>query len=174
MSRNLLLERRAVSKDYVNPQHLLRKGTLKTFGQTGQVIGWSCEYLSVQCIWLHVIIKSHACSRVNPDSVICLDIKALLARSRSHIWSLSNSKEIWTQNRSVRKRTLNYWASLAKWLSRVVSIYLYVALTVWYFYVTYEFHSESALFGLPQCRGTHCSKQVAYLKFKWQEWDLNP
>ena len=46
-------------------------------------------------------------------------------------------------------------------------------LTVCY-HVTYEFRSESILYSLPECQGTPCSKQVPYLKFKWQQWDSNP
>ena len=50
-----------------------------------------------------------------------------LAPSRHHIWSLSDSSEIRTHNLLVRKRTLNHLAKLAKWLSCVVSTYLYGA-----------------------------------------------
>ena len=60
-----------------------------------------CEYLSVRCIWLPVIIMSRTSLRVNPHSIVCLNAKELLARSRCHIWRLSGSKV----------------ASLAKWLS---------------------------------------------------------
>ena len=41
-------------------------------------------------------------------------------------------------------------------------------------HVTYEFQSESTLYSLPECQGTPCSKQVPYLKFKWQQRDSNP
>ena len=30
----------------------------QSFSQTGQIIELSCEYLSVRCIWLYVLIKS--------------------------------------------------------------------------------------------------------------------
>ena len=42
--------------------------------------------------------------RVNPHSMVCLNIKEL-ARSRRHIWSLSDSDEIRTHNHLVRKWT---------------------------------------------------------------------
>ena len=46
--------------------------------------------------------------------------------------------------------------------------------TVCYYHVTYEFHSESTIYSLPECQGTPCSKQAPYLKFKWQRHDSNP
>ena len=65
--------------------------------------------------------------RVNPHSIVRLNVKELLARSRHHIWSLSDSNGIRTHNHLVRKRTLNHLAKLVKWLSCVVSTYLYGA-----------------------------------------------
>ena len=56
-----------------------------------------------------------------------LDFKKLLVRSKRKIWSLSDSNWIWTQNHLVLKRTLNYLAKLTKWLSCVLSTYLYGA-----------------------------------------------
>ena len=44
----------------------------------------------------------------------CLNVKELLARSRRHIWSLSDCNVIRTYNHLVPKQTLN---NLAKWLS---------------------------------------------------------
>ena len=46
--------------------------------------------------------------RVNPHSIVCLDVKELLAQSRRHIWSLSDSNRIRTHNQLVRKWTLNH------------------------------------------------------------------
>ena len=57
--------------------------------------------------------------RVNPHSIVYLNVKEILARSRHQIWSLSDSKVIRTQNHLVRKRTLNHLAKLrlqTKWL----------------------------------------------------------
>ena len=76
-----------------------------------------CEYLSVRCIWLNVIIMSRLSFRVKPHSIVCLNAKELFAWSRCDIWSLSDSKEIPTHSHLVRKRTLNHLAKLAKWLS---------------------------------------------------------
>ena len=97
------------------------------FSQTGQMIELCDEYLPVRCIWLYVIIMLHTSFRVNAHSIVCLNVKKLLAWGRCHIWSLSDSNEIWTHNHLVRKGTLNNLVKLAKWLSCVVSTYLYVA-----------------------------------------------
>ena len=59
--------------------------------------------------WLYVIILSRTSFRVNPDSIVCLNVKELLARSRRHIWSLSDTNEVQTHNHLVRKWTLNGW-----------------------------------------------------------------
>ena len=67
---------------------------------------------------LYVIILSRTSFRVNLQSIVCLNVKELLARRRRHIWSLSDSKEIQTHNHFIRKGTLNHLAKLAaKWLS---------------------------------------------------------
>ena len=78
-----------------------------------------------------------------------------------------------THNYLARKRKLNHLAKLAKWLSCVVSIYLYgvfdcmflchVRVSEW----IYTLH-------LPECQGTPCSKQAWYLQFKWLQRDSNP
>ena len=47
-------------------------------------------------------------------------------------------------------------------------------MTVCYYHITYEFQIESTLYSLPECQGTACSKQEPYLKFKWQQRDLDP
>ena len=83
-----------------------------------------CEYLSLRCIWLYVIIMSRTSFRVNLHSIVWLNLKELLARSRCHIWSLSDSNGIRTHNHLVRKWTLKNLAELVKWLSCLVSTYL--------------------------------------------------
>ena len=70
---------------------------------------------------------SHTSLRVNPHSIVCLNVKELLGWSRCHIWSLSDRNVIPTHNHLVPKRTLNHLAKLAKWLSCVVRSYLYGA-----------------------------------------------
>ena len=113
------------------------------FNQTGQMIELSCEYLSQRCIWLHVIIMlrtsfrvnlhsivslmSHTSVRVNLNFIFCLNVKEILAWSWCYIGSLSDSNVIRTHNHLVRKQRFNQLAKLAKWLSCVVSTYLYRA-----------------------------------------------
>ena len=54
--------------------------------------------------------------KMNLDSLLCLNVMELLARSRRHIWSLSDSNVIRTQNHLVRKRTHNHLAKLVLWV----------------------------------------------------------
>ena len=86
-----------------------------------------CEYLSVLCIWLNIIIMASLSFRVNPHCIFCLNMNQPLAGSKRHIWSLSDSKEVRTYQDIVRNCTLNHLAKLAKWMSCVVSTYLYSA-----------------------------------------------
>ena len=55
--------------------------------------------------------------RLNSHCIVCQNVKELLAWSRRHIWSLSDSNEIWTHNHLVCKRTLNHLAKLDKLLN---------------------------------------------------------
>ena len=111
--------------------HLVSKRT--PFSQTGQMIELCCVYLSGRCIWLYVIIMSHTNFRVNPHSIVFLNVKELLARSRHQIWSLTDNNKIWTHSHLSRKWTLNHLAKLAKWLSCIVSAYLYGAFELCYY-----------------------------------------
>ena len=61
-----------------------------------------------KCFGLYVIIMSRTSFRVNPHSIVCLNVKELLARSRRYIWSLSDGNVIRTHNHLVCKRTLNH------------------------------------------------------------------
>ena len=64
--------------------------------------------------------------RMNPHSIVCLNVKELFSRNTHDIWSLSDSNGIRTHNNHlVRKQKLNHLAKLVKWLSCVVSAYLY-------------------------------------------------
>ena len=66
------------------------------------------------------IIMSCTSFKVNLHSIVCLNVKEVLTRSRCHIWSLGDSNWIRTHNQLVRKRILNHLAklaSLAKWLT---------------------------------------------------------
>ena len=56
-------------------------------------------------VWLYVIIMSRTSFRVNLHSLVCLNVNELLAQSRHHIWSLSDSNGIGIHNHRVCKRT---------------------------------------------------------------------
>ena len=73
----------------------------------------------------YVIMMSRTRFRVNLQSIV-----ALMSRN---FLNLCDSNQIWTNNHLVCKRTLNHLATLAKWLSCVVSTYLTVHLTVCYY-----------------------------------------
>ena len=53
----------------------------------------------------------------------CLNARELLAWNKCDIWSLSDSKGIWTHNHLVHKRTLNHLAKLVIWLNGWVFVY---------------------------------------------------
>ena len=55
--------------------------------------------------------------RVNLHSIVYLNVKGVLARSRRHIWSLCDDSEIRTRNFLVRKRTLKHLAKLNECLT---------------------------------------------------------
>ena len=86
-----------------------------------------CEYLSVRCIWLYGLIMSRTPFQSESTLYSCLNVKELLARSRREIWRLCDCNWTRTRNHLVYKRTLNHLAKLAKWLSCVLSTYLYGA-----------------------------------------------
>ena len=110
-----------------NPQLLSMLRNTKPFSETGQMIELCYEYLPVRCIWLYILILWGTNLRVNPHSIVWMNVKELLARSRCHISTLSNNNEIRIQNLLVRKRTHHHLAKLIKWLNCVVSNYLYGA-----------------------------------------------
>ena len=108
---------------------------------TETFVGMSSCFIYYKIPWLNVIM-----SRMNPHSIVCLNVKELLAQSRRQIWSLSDCNWTRTHNHLVHKQTLNHLAKLTKWLSCVVSTYLYgafdcmllschVRVSVWNYYL---------------------------------------
>ena len=91
------------------------------------MIEMGCKYLFVQCIWLYVIITLGTSFRVNPLSIVWLNIKEDLAQSRCYIWSLCESTQILTHKNPVGKWTLNRLAKLTKQLGCFGCTYLYGA-----------------------------------------------
>ena len=84
-----------------------------------------CEYLSVRYIWLYVLVTYAFQSESTLYS--CLIVKDLLPQNRRKIWSLSDSNWTRIHNHLAFNWTISHLANLAKWLSCVVSIYLYGA-----------------------------------------------
>ena len=68
-----------------------------------------------------------------------------------------------THNHLVRKRTLNHLAQLAKWLSCVMSIYLYGAFDCMFLSLHVCISEWIYTLYLPECQGTSSSKQAWYL-----------
>ena len=91
------------------------------------MIQLSSLYLSVRCIWFYALVMLGR--RFHSESTLysCLIVKELLAQSSREIRSWRDCKWTRTQNRLLVKRTLNHLAKLTKWLSCVLSTYLYGA-----------------------------------------------
>ena len=97
----------------------------------------------------------------------CLNVKELLARNRRDIWNLNDCNGTWTHDHLVRKRTPHHLAKLTKWLSFVVSTYLYGAFD-WMFLSCHVRVSEWIhTLKLPECLRSPCSKQYSL----WKEYD---
>ena len=103
-----------------------------------------------------------------------MNVKELLARSRRHIWRLSDCNGTRTHNHLVRKGTLNHLAKLAKWLSSAVSTYLYGAFDCVFLSCHVRIWEGIHTLQLPECQGTPCWKEAPYLKIKWMQRDSNP
>ena len=103
-----------------------------------------------------------------------LNVKELLARSRRHIWRLSDCNGTRTHNHLVRKRTINHLAKLVKWLSCALSTYLYGAFDCMLLSCHVRVWEWIHTLPLPECQGTPCSKQAPYLNIKWLQRDSNP
>ena len=82
----------------------------------------------------------------------------------------------WTRTQSplVRKRTLNHFAQLAKWLSCVLCTYLYSAFDCLFLSRHVRISEWIHILQLPEFQGTGCLKQARNLKFKWLQLDSNP
>ena len=120
----LHLKFRSQQRD-LNPEPLILSTNNQPFHQTHQMIEQCCEIFSVWWIWLHAFTMSRKNFTVNPHSIVCLNVKELLVRSRHHIWNLGKNNETSTQTHLICKRTLNHLAKLAKWLRNVVTTYVY-------------------------------------------------
>ena len=86
-----------------------------------------CEYLSVWCNLLYLIIVSRTRFRLNPYSIVCLNVKELFAQGIHTIWKLSGRNEIRIHQHLVRNRTLTHLTKPAKSFSCILITYLYGA-----------------------------------------------
>ena len=83
--------------------------------------------LGRQCLREEVFVKSKSmnCMFISYHAHVsewtthcsCLSVKELLTQNRRKFWILSDCNMTRTHNHLVRKRTRNYLATLAKWLS---------------------------------------------------------
>ena len=89
---------------------------------------WAVFWVLIFPVHLTVCL-CHVTYAFESDSILYswINVKELIARSRREIWSVSNCNWTQTHNHLVRKGTLNHLAERPKWLSYVLSIYLYVA-----------------------------------------------
>ena len=130
------------------------------------------EYSSARWIWLYVSIMSHLRFIVNPHSMIAWMSRNVLLETHK-IWSLSDCNGTRTQNHLVRKWMLNHLPKLAKWMSCVVSIYLYGACEFMFLLYQVCVSEWIHILLLPECQGTPYSKQTRYWKLKWLQRDSN-
>ena len=85
------------------------------------------HFISSKPYWLYVLVMSRTPFQSESTLYSCLNVTELLARSRRKIWRWSDCNSDRTQNHLVLKRTLKHLAKLTKWLSCVLSTYLYGA-----------------------------------------------
>ena len=104
----------------------------------------------------------------------CLNVKEFLARSWRQIWSLSECNWTRTQKHLVRKWTLNHLAKLTKWLTCVLSTYLYGTFDCMFSSCQVRISDWIHTLYLRECQGSPCSKQARNVKFKWLELNSNP
>ena len=82
-----------------------------------------CEYFSVQWIWLYVLFISITRFSVNAHPIVAW----ISSNSLLDIQSLSDCNRTQTHNHLDGKWKLNHLVKVAKWLSCLVSTYLYSA-----------------------------------------------
>ena len=104
----------------------------------------------------------------------CLNVKELLARSRDKTWRLRDYNWTPTVNRLIHKQRLNHLVKLAKWLSCVVTTYLYLPFFCMFLSCHIRVSEWILTLYLPEWQGTPCLKQAQNLKFKWLQLDTNP
>ena len=103
-----------------------------------------------------------------------LNVKDLLPENRRKVGNLSDCTWTRTNKHLLRKRTLNHFAKLTKWLSWVVSTFLYDVLDFMFLSCHVRVSESIHTLQLPEWQGLPCWKQAQSWKFKWLQLDSNP
>ena len=123
------------------------------------------------------VCSCHVTYAFHSESTLCscLHVKELYAWSRRNIWNFSECIWSLTQNHFALKRTINHLVKLAKWLSCVLSTYLYGVFDCMFLWCQVRVSEWIHLVVLPEYQETPCTKQAARnLKFKWMQLNSNP
>ena len=136
---------------------------------------WALSWVLTSMVHLtlhhyHVTYTFHSESTL----YLFLKVKELLAQNKGNIWSLNDWNGTQTHIHLARKWTLNHLAKLAKYLSCVVSTYLYGAFDCMFLLCHVSVSKRIYALYLAECQGTLFPKQLQYLKFKWLQLDSNP
>ena len=120
-------------------------------------------FLLLTCMVHLTVCSFHITYAFQSESPLysCLNVKEILPRSR-------------TQNNLVLKRTLNHLAKLVKWLSCVLSTYLYGAFYCMFLSCHVRVSEWIHTLYLPEHQGTPCPEEVRNLKVKGLQLDWNP
>ena len=124
----------------------------------------SLKSLTVSCYHVTFVFQSKSILYIS------LNVKELLAQNKCKVWSLSDCSRTPTYNHLVHKRTLNHLAKLAKWLSCVVSTYLYGAFDCMFSSCHIRVLEWMHTLYLPECQGIPCSKLAPNI---WSLSDCN-
>ena len=152
MSRNPLLEIGAISEIQMTETGL--EPTTISFANENSII-WSNWPNNWVLLWVlictvHLTVWSYHVTytfQIKSTLYGCLNIKELPAWKRHDIWNLIDCNGTQTHNHLVCKRRLNHLPKLTKWLSCVVSTYMYSAFHCMFLSSQYSFQSESTLYG---------------------------
>ena len=179
MSRNFLLERGTISEVWVTATGL--EPTTTYFVNEHSTIwpNWTNDWAELRvliCTVQLTVCSCHVTYAFGSESTlyICLNFKEPRAQNRCDIGSLTDCNWTRTQNYLFRKRTFNHLAQLTKWLSLILSTYLYCAFDCMFLSCHARVSEWIHVLYLSECQGAPCSKQAWYLNFKWLQRDSNP
>ena len=116
-----------------NQSDLVHKPTVNHLAKRAS--DWAVFWV-LTCTVNLTVCSCHVTCAFQSESTLCSCLN-VLGRRRPEIWSLSDCNWTRSQNHLVRKRTLNYLAKLEKWLTCVLSTYLYYAVNCMFFSCTH-------------------------------------